>query len=257
MAKLLEEAGLINDDYIVLDPDNPIPDPELGPLERRVSTTFEEGLIQEEVDIEAMAFWFTEPPEGWSSEKRRLKKAPVVATDELDVAWHANATGRRPLTDFKAGDIVTGTVVKHMLHHGIQVDLGAEVDGLICISELEAWGALGEGAPDVGDPLECVIHAVRTDPIFRFPIQLMPVDSKLAARVPPADAHLPPLDLRDVTLAQLPDVSERAGRDWAPIKVFVPQRDAVEGEEVQGLWEPSEEELARIDDAAADVEYVY
>lgn len=255
VAKLLEEAGLTDDSVIVLDPDNPVPNPELGPLERRVSTTFEDGLVQEEVDLEAMAYWFTEPPEGWSNEKRRLKKAPVVATDEADEVRHADVEGRRPLTDFKEGDILTGTVVKQMLHHGIQVDVGAAVDGLICVSELEAWRALGAAAPELGEAVECVVAAVRHDPIFRFPLQLMPAAPALARRVPPAATHLPPLDLREVSLAQLPDVAARSGREWAAIRVHVPQRDPLETDEVVGAWELSEEELARIDDAVAGVEW--
>ena len=59
--RTLQERGLDDDDFIVLDPERPVPRPELGPLERRVSSTFEEALLSEEVDPEAMKYWFTEP----------------------------------------------------------------------------------------------------------------------------------------------------------------------------------------------------
>lgn len=39
-----------------------IPNPELGPLERRVELTYEEALFKEEIDLNDTAYWFTEPP---------------------------------------------------------------------------------------------------------------------------------------------------------------------------------------------------
>lgn len=35
-----------------------------GPLERRVSTTFEEGLLSDHIEPDAMEYWFTEPEGG-------------------------------------------------------------------------------------------------------------------------------------------------------------------------------------------------
>ena len=250
VAKLLEEAGLLDDDYILLDPDNPIPNPELGPLERRVSTTFEEGLGLEDVDHEAMKFWFTEPPEGWSREKRRLKKATVTVTDDVDEFRHSHeecsASGRRPLTDFQPGDILRGTVVKQMLYHGFQIDVGAEADALMWISELEAWQHLGEVAPDIGESIEVVVHAIRHDSVFRFPLQVTPTDAVLAARMPDPEGHIPPLDLREVKLANMPDVAARSGRSWAPTKVIVPVRE--DGPTADGEWCLTEEEMMELDD---------
>eukprot|EP00889_Picochlorum_renovo_P006604 jgi/Picre1/33634/NNA_001114.t1 len=72
-----------------LDPENPVPNPELGPLERRVSVTFEEGLALDTVDKEAMEYWFTEPPQGWSTEKRILKKVQGFPVDEI---WMSSGT---------------------------------------------------------------------------------------------------------------------------------------------------------------------
>ena len=125
------------------------------------------------------------------------------------------------------------------------------VHWLGAVSELEAWRALGDAAPDVGDMLEVVVHAVHADPIFRFPLQLMPADPALAARVPAAESHLPPLDMQDVPLSEYASVAERTGRRWAPQKVVVPaSRDDQTPHAYQQL---SDEELQEIDDLAAGV----
>lgn len=252
VAKLLEEAGLVDDDYIVLDPDNPVPNPELGPLERRVSTTFEEGLVQEELDPEAMKFWFTEPAEGWNQEKRRFKKAQVLPTEDIDEFRHADTSGRRPLSEIRVGDILRGTVTQQLFYHGFQIDLAAEADGLIWVSEKDAWRALGDEIPEIGDMVEVIVHAVYTDPIYRFPIQLMPTNERFASRVPNPDDHIPPLDLRDVKLSEMADVAKRTRRTWEPTKVVVPQREEGVGlGSSQQELELSEEEMLRMDDYAA------
>lgn len=252
VGKIVKEEGLEDDDYMIVDPENPVPNPHLGPLERRVSTTFEEGLEQEEMDLEAMSYWFTEPPEGWKSGKRRLKKAKTIPTEEFDEVRHVGdaARERRPLAEVRPGDVLQGTVVKQMLHHGIQVDVGAEADGLIPLTELEQWRALGAKAtPEIDDIIEVVVYAVRPEPIYRFPLQLVPADPELAARMPAPEEHVPPLDLREVTLSQYGAVAELTGRKWAPVKVIVPP-----AREQESTWmeiEYTEEEMLRFDDIAA------
>ena len=234
VAKLLEEAGLADDDYIVIDPDEYGPDPHLGPLSRRVSTTFEEGLTQEEVDPEAEKYWFTIPEGGWDQEKKKLRKPQVVVTDDIDVLRHDTDTpegaGRTPLSALQVGDILQGVVVKQMLFHGFQVDVGAEADALIWCSQLNAWTALPKDAiPEIGDPIEIEVVAIRQDPIFRFPLQAMPTDSRLAAALPAPELHEPPLDLREVKLSEMPDIARRSGREWKSVKVVVPTADEEEG----------------------------
>jgi len=252
VGKALEDAGLSDDDFIVVDPENPIPNPHLGPLHRRVSTTFDEGLVQEEVDPEAMAYWFTEPAQGWNTEKRRLRKATVVANEDFVNVRHQNAAaeGRRALTDLRPGDILHGTVERQMLYHGLQIDVGAESDGLIAVAELDAWNALGAAAPDVGDVIEVVVHAIRDDPIFRFPLQLVPADPVLKSRLPLPESHLAPLDLRDVPLTEYASVASRSGREWSPIKVVVPLANENLSRNNTEEW-LSEEELQELDDIAA------
>jgi hypothetical protein len=74
--------------------------------------------------------------------------------------------------------------------------------------------------------MEVVVYAVRDDPIFRFPLQLMPTDPALASRLPPPEEHIAPLDLRDVPLSKYEDVAARTGRTWEPTVVSVgPQYD--------------------------------
>ena len=39
-----------------------IPNPELGPLGRRVATPYEDALFEDDISIEDAEYWFTEPP---------------------------------------------------------------------------------------------------------------------------------------------------------------------------------------------------
>lgn len=51
-----------NNPYIVeMPPEYQVPQPELGPLEQRVSKTYIEAMYTDEVSIEDMNYWFTEP----------------------------------------------------------------------------------------------------------------------------------------------------------------------------------------------------
>ena len=38
-----------------------IPNPELGPLERRIDLTYEDALFTEDISVEDTMYWFTEP----------------------------------------------------------------------------------------------------------------------------------------------------------------------------------------------------
>ena len=59
-------------EYIVVDPQNPLPNPQLGALERRIGLPYEEALFANDVDAEAQEYWFTEP-EGELPAGARLK----------------------------------------------------------------------------------------------------------------------------------------------------------------------------------------
>ena len=46
---------------VKLAPEYQIPNPELGPLEQRVSKTYIEAMYSDEVSVEDTNYWFTEP----------------------------------------------------------------------------------------------------------------------------------------------------------------------------------------------------
>lgn len=241
----LEENG-DEDDFIEVDPEIPVPRPELGPLERRVSTTFEEGLEREDIDPEAMEYWFTEPAGGWPTGKMRLRKPMVLPTEAIDDLRHpeTETATRRPLGQLRPGDILQGTVIAHILHHGLQVDVGFEADGLVCFSGLDEWQRLGNVTPVIGSLIEVEVYAVRDDPIFRFPLQLMPTDPELGSRLPAPDGHIPPLDLRDVALSNYADVAARTGRTWEPTVVSVgPQYDLAQAVAITKELAEEQEEM--------------
>lgn len=48
-------------DMVNLGPQYQIPNPELGPLERRVEKTFVEAIFSDEISLEDTNYWFTEP----------------------------------------------------------------------------------------------------------------------------------------------------------------------------------------------------
>jgi hypothetical protein len=266
-----EEEG-----YIWVDAENPIPRPELGPLERRVSMTFEEGLESEEVDPEAEEYWFNEPPGGWKTGKIKLKTPQILPTEAVDEFRHpvpstedeedgdegvnakSSSSGsrqsRRPIEQLRPGDKLQGTVVAQILHHGLQVDVGASADGLIWVSGAEAWHALGDLAPEPGHLIDVEVFAVRPHPIFRFPLQLRPADPELAALMPRPEDHVAPLDLRDVPIHKYAEIAALSGREWAPTEAMIrltPETgvdDSEEGDEEMDVI--SEEELAEYDEAA-------
>ena len=56
-----EEQEKFDKEYMNLGPQFQIPNPELGPLEKRVQTTFVEGLLSGDIKPEDSDYWFTEP----------------------------------------------------------------------------------------------------------------------------------------------------------------------------------------------------
>jgi len=228
--KLIQEHGLDDDEYIVVDPQNPVPNPELGPLERRVSITFEEGLAMEEVDQEAMNYWFTEPAQGWATGKSKLKKTKSIPLeDDIDDFRKVDSSvgERKVLDDLNKGDLLCGIVTEQLLHHGLRVDVNAEADALIPIKGVDLWRNLERRGlvPEIGQSIEVEVHAIRSDPVFRFPLQVIPRNEALASSIPPPEAHKPPLDLRDVPVSRYDEIAKMSGRDWGHQKVLVTPAD--------------------------------
>lgn len=80
-----------------------------------------------------------------------------------------------------------------------QVDFGAEYDGLIPLNDEATWDALGNRLR-VGSCVEARVHRVRDARLFRYPVQLAPVDPALQALLPRPESHMGPMDLRDVRM---------------------------------------------------------
>lgn len=59
-----EEMEKFDKEYMNLGPQWQINNPELGPLEKRVQTTFVDGLLSGDINPEDSEYWFTEPPGG-------------------------------------------------------------------------------------------------------------------------------------------------------------------------------------------------
>ncbi|KAL4448561.1 hypothetical protein ABPG75_005780 [Micractinium tetrahymenae] len=211
--------------WVTVDPENPLPNPQLGDLERTIGLPYEEALFLDDVDAEAQAYWFTEPEEGWQTEKLRLRKMEELPDQEAeaeDEFRHTgpDAVGRTPLSELREGAVVQGEVVANMFYHGAQVDIGAEWDGLLPIDE-EQWQEVGTSlAP--GTQLQLRIHRVRDAQLFRFPIQLAAVDAELAEVVMPPEEHKPPMDLRVLAMPPEEIAARSEGmRTWTPEKVFL------------------------------------
>ncbi|GAB4817119.1 hypothetical protein N2152v2_004165 [Parachlorella kessleri] len=235
--QLPERAGMEDEEYIVVDPENIFWNrPELGNLNRRVGLTYEDGLFEGEVDPVAEEYWFNEPPGGWQTAPRKLRKTKEEPVLEFDSVSHPG-DGRTRLGAVQEGQVFQGMITKVMLYHGAQVDIGAEFDGLIPIldpntkseqagdhnpprlEDQKDWTRLLE-ALDVGTALEVRVHKVRDPALFRFPIQLVPTDATLAAlpNLIAPDAWEAPMDLRDVKLS-LEELATISGREWEPQRV--------------------------------------
>jgi len=218
-----------------------VPNPELGPLEKRVSSTWEEALFDGEVSMEDAQYWFTEPDGGWNFSKTMLKKAPQVP-NKIPTAEHFG-DGRTKLADVEAGFTVTGKVTRLMLYHGIQVDIGAEYDGVVPVPE-ELWAEKEwKGQFWIDDEVEVRVFKVRDAEYFRWPIQLELVDHWLNESLPPPEEHRPAMDLRGKTdFKKTLAISERpfvADKFWADY-VDDPM-DAVKGDKYDYRYDEEEE----------------
>lgn len=194
-----------------------IPNPELGPLEKRVSAQFEEAIFTEEISQDDADYWFTEPEGGWNMEPERVRKAPEVET--AFVTAENFGDGRTKLEDIKEGAVLTGTVTSLMLYHGIQLDLGAEYDGLVPIPtpEFDAtdtiWSRGLRDEADIDTQLEVRVFKVRDPKYFRWPIQLELLSlPRFAEELPPPESHRPAMDLRGK--GDLSDLILASGRQY-------------------------------------------
>lgn len=215
----LKDMGLTTeeqDEYMELS-QLQIPNPELGPLEKRVSAQFEEAIFTEEISQDDAEYWFNEPEGGWNMEPERVKKALEVETTFVSAENFGD--GRTKLADLKEGTVLTGTVTSLMLYHGIQLDLGAEYDGLVPVPTPDPadsdtiWHRGLREEADIDTQLEVRIFKVRDPQYFRWPIQLELISlPSLAEELPPPESHRPAMDLRGK--GDLNDLIRASGRKY-------------------------------------------
>lgn len=201
-----KEPFAYNDRMVNLGPQYQVPSPELGPLERRVEKTFLEGLFSEEISVEDTNYWFEEPDAGWDNKDVYALNLEQVPT-QGNSAQHF-APDRLDLTDLVEGAILTGEVVSLMLNYGVQVDLGAQYDGLIPVrgdewmdehfkSKFGVYSGVS-GDFEVGQTVTVQIYRINHRPRCRFPIQLVVLYPDVSNKLSPPDDFIFPFDLRGV-----------------------------------------------------------
>jgi len=159
------------------------PNPELGDLRSRVPHDWFD-IVQDKFEFpEDQEYWFNAPPDGWIEPKpKRLK---VLKRQPFNISCSADhpGEGRTKLSDLEEGQVFTGDVTELALIHGIQVDIGAEFDGLIPVLNKYMWdelktahnalGMYGEGALNIAQAVKVRIHKIRDPDIYRWPVQLV------------------------------------------------------------------------------------
>ncbi|GLC34278.1 hypothetical protein PLESTB_001602600 [Pleodorina starrii] len=183
-----EDAYMDLPDYQVFDPDK-------GPLEKRVQRSFLDAVTDDKVDLRDTEYWFSNPEGNWNSKPKRVY---FMSEDEEPMTpqpWHPpeleeDADKRIKFEDLEEGRVVVGSITDVWLYHGIQIDIGAEFDGLIPCSE-ELW-ELAVDHIDVGELVMVEIHKLRTPGLYRWPVQLkFTVRAMQDLMLPPDDYDAP------------------------------------------------------------------
>eukprot|EP00877_Chromochloris_zofingiensis_P007389 jgi/Chrzof1/2903/Cz12g03120.t1 len=155
----------------------PVFDPEKGDLSQRVSRTFLDELGNEEISVEETGYWFTEPPGGWESYNRTMKRA-IPTEANFANPEHQDKSNRFQLQELQENEVLVGIVTDIWLYHGAQVDLMCEFDGLIPITA-EEWRDV-EDKLLPGDEVKIRVHKLRQPGLYRWPIQLEILDPEIA-----------------------------------------------------------------------------
>lgn len=245
-----EENYLDLPNYQVFDPDK-------GPLERQVRKEFLDAIADDKVDVRETQYWFTSPEGGWETKNTRLRymdeeepqfPRPYHAPEEEE-----DAHERIRVEDLEEGQCYVGLVTDVWLYHGVQVDIGAEFDGLIPIGEDE-WEQAAEHI-DIGEPIIVRMHKIRAPGLYRWPLQLTTTDEEVQALCMDPDTYPAPID-HEWAEAQgfsMEEVAQMVGRSFEAPTYFLPQNedefatDIQEGYGTGKMWW-REAEGAPIDD---------
>ncbi|DBA70393.1 TPA: hypothetical protein ACH3X2_011808 [Trebouxia sp. C0005] len=217
-----------------------IPEPELGPLERRVESTFEEALFSDDISLADTEYWFTEPPGGWNQEKKILRKATVIPNEDASAKHFGE--GRLASTDLQEGQELTGTISRCMLYHGAQIDIGADYDALVPIKE-EHWVEEVHEAMQLFTEVRVKVHKIVQSPICRFPIIVELVSPDLEGLLPDVSDYQPVFNLcgqSDIEVAK-----ELTGREYTPTKYWLDTTPDSGDRKIMAVNDAEEQDEAR------------
>lgn len=228
-----------------------------GPLERKVSRTFEDAIFDERISLEEMEFWFN-PSE--PDEQEYLEYIPEDLEENPFMVADNPGESRTSLAELQVGAVVRGRVTEVHVYHGLKVDIGAEYDAVVPI-EKDAFTEMGKAGeiPDIFGRLfrrEVDVRLAQIHDPRRF---RWPVVASLQG-----DYNIP--GLIDATTYEVPiflfpgdeltEVAKETGRPYEPLKFYGDlQRAEPDIEDLEGNTPPTEEEemLAIMDDLTYDI----
>lgn len=261
--KVFKEKNLDQEEYMEIDPDLPNIDPQLlgvednpVPMYQYVKESFLDGLISDKVDPVAQQYWFTEPKQGWQTEKRRLKKLKLerFEGEYEDYMYHPDwqTEQRTAIADLKIGTVLKGRVSLGMFDVGAAIDIGCEWDGIIYIKE-EEWIDAAKLVP-LHAEVEVRVHAIRNPHFYKFPVQLEAL-GELAELLQPASTYCSPMNLNnipdDLTIDEIEALTGREMIVDEELEVEDEVDDAMKGSRRQCDLELDEDILAKIDEVAS------
>ncbi|KAG2496406.1 hypothetical protein HYH03_005633 [Edaphochlamys debaryana] len=224
------------DNYMDL-PDYQVFDPDKGPLEKRVQRSFLDAVADDKMDLRDTEYWFSTPEEGWNATPKRVYFMTADEEPLFPMPWHnpeeeEDALERIGVDQLEEGRVYLGRVTDVWLHHGAQVDIGAEFDGLVPCNE-DHW-ELAVDHIDIGEVVMVEVHKLRTPGLYRWPVQLKFTVRGLQDLMMPPDDYVAPVDhgWAEANGWTPEDVAEAAGRTLEVPTYYPPQDDNAIAEQV-------------------------
>ncbi|EFJ47141.1 hypothetical protein VOLCADRAFT_92287 [Volvox carteri f. nagariensis] len=218
-------------------------DPDKGPLEKRVQRSFLDAVTDDKVDLRDTEYWFSNPEGNWNGKPKRVYFMQEDEEPLTPQPWHSpeleedavdrvGGRGSIGFDDLEEGRVYVGLITDVWLYHGVQVDIGAEFDGLIPCSE-ELW-ELAVDHIDVGEVVMVELHKLRTPGLYRWPVQLKFTVRGLQDLMLPPDDYEAPVDhaWAEAQGWTEEDVAAATGRTLDTPTYFVPQDENVLAEEI-------------------------